>query len=163
MVSALSESLMKLGFLIFFFCFFSDDLIKYSFLLLRFSSSAFQLLRIYFPFPSLQCISTHVNSVINQYFNALKNCEISKINHLKIKKTLTSLIKFPIVLAIDAVCVTTISKHLPKKIGNLYSFTVYIGPLISENLCVPACLIEYKNGIGNKDIVKMLLNTSTEL
>ena len=142
---------------------FSSDLIKYSFLLLRFSSSAYQLLRVYLPFPSRQTIYKHVNPQLNQYLNALKNGKIDQINHPTIRRSLNSPYKFPIVLSIDAVCVTTTSKYLPKKTGNLYSFTIYIQPIISGDRCIPARLVEHPKGIGNKEIVKILLKTSDEL
>lgn len=72
-------------------------------------------------------------------------------------------IKTPIVLAIDAICVVTTNKYLPKTQENLYAFTLYIQPISHGKKCIPTRLIEHKSGIGNKDICKMLIQTSSEL
>lgn len=60
-------------------------------------------------------------------------------------------------------CVATTNKYLPKAVGNLYSFTLYAQPVSFHNSCVPNRLIERPKGIGNKDIVRMLYKTSTQL
>lgn len=140
--------------------FFSRRMLQFSFLINRLSSSCLQLLRIYFPFPSRQAISKHINPSLNEYIMYLKKGEINKIHHPTIMHSISSPTKFHIVLAIDAVCVATTNKYLPKKTGNLYSFTLYIQPVSLGNSCLPVGLIERPKGIGNKDIVKMLFETS---
>ena len=142
---------------------FSRKMLQFSFLINRLSASCLQLLRIYFPFPSRQTIAKHINPSLNEYIAYLKKGEINKIHHPTILHSLSSPIKFHVVLAIDAVCVATTNKYLPKATGNLYSFTLYLQPVSFGNSCLPVRLIEHPKGIGNKDIVKMLFETSKQL
>lgn len=85
------------------------------------------------------------------------------MQHPTITRSLSSPNKIHIVLAIDAICVATTNKYLPKAVGNLYWFTLYAQPVSFHNSCVPTRLIERLKGIGNKDIVRMLYETSTQL
>lgn len=84
---------------------YSPELIKFSFLVKRLSSSALEQLRRYFPFPSSQSIYNHTKVQINLYIDSLKKNEIENLHHLTIMHSLHSPFQCPIVLAIYAVCV----------------------------------------------------------
>ena len=69
----------------------------------------------------------------------------------------------PNCLGIDTVCIVASSKYNNVPIENLYSFTIYLQPLLPQYKCIPVSIIEGKSGVGNKDIVNLLLETSKEL
>lgn len=139
---------------------YSDDLLRLSFLLYRLSSSSYELLCKYLPFPShskiYKCIQTKLPLIID----GLKNDKPLLIPHPTIKKCISSQISMPIVLGIDALCVVATSKYNRIPIKNLYSFTIYIQPFSIEDKCLPIRIIEKENGIGNSEIVDLLAETS---
>lgn len=142
---------------------YSSKLINFSFLLYRLSPSSYQLLRVYMPFPSHSKIYEHINLYLPPIINGLKANEICKIPHQTIYYASQSKKPVPINLGIDAICVVASSKYAHTHIENLYSFTIYLQPLGFDKKCLPVRLIESKSGIGNKEIVNILLQTSQEL
>lgn len=142
---------------------FSSDLINLSFLLYRLSSTGYELLRRYLPLPSHSKIYEHINKYLPSIITNLKEYQIAKIPHPTIKASLNSPNPIPIVVGIDAVCVVASSKYNNMPIKNLYAFTIYIQPIMFGLKCLPIRIIESQSGIGNKEIVKLLLETCDEL
>ncbi|KAK8834561.1 hypothetical protein M9Y10_019341 [Tritrichomonas musculus] len=142
---------------------YSSQLIHLSFLLYLLSPTGFELLRKFLPFPSYSKIYEHINLHLPPIISSIKQFKISEIPHSTIILASKSKTSIPICLGIDAVCVVASNKYTNLPIENLYSFTIYLQPLLPQFKCIPVRLIECKSGIGNKDIVKLLIETSNEL
>lgn len=142
---------------------YSSELIHLSFLVYRLSSSAYELLRKFIPFPSHNIIYEHINQFLPSIISSLKDFQVMKIPHKTIQFAMKSKKPVPIVLGIDAVCIVASSKYNNAPTKNLYSFTIYLQPIGIDNKCLPVRIIESQSGIGNKEIVKLFLETSEEL
>ena len=142
---------------------YSSQLIHLSFLLYRLSPSGYELLRRYLPFPSHMKIYDHINKFLPQIISSLKEFKIYQMPHSTISFASKSSKPIPITLGIDAVCVVASSKYSNLPIENLYAFTIYLQPLLPEHKCLPVRIIESKSGIGNKQIVDILVDTSRQL
>lgn len=142
---------------------YSDDLLKLSFLLYRLSSSSYELMRKYLPFPSHNKIYKQIRLTLPYIIEGLKQNDPKMIVHPTIQKVLSSTQSVPIVLGIDALCIVATSRYNHSLIKNLYSFTVYIQPVFFGYKCMPIRLIEKENGIGNREILRLLQETSNQL